>query len=150
MKERGLRSSWIRVVEDSGFYNQVPLSKRRRPLWNESTSGSTSTVAGRWWCESVAGERLSVVRVDNDPVALAAAVTEAGPSPGGGDRGRLPLVLGGGPAAGAERHGASGQPQGVELGDRRVKNDVVDATDLADMLRLGRPPRRVDRPAGDP
>ena len=28
-----------------------------------------------------AGERLSVVRVDNDPVALAAAVTEADPSP---------------------------------------------------------------------
>ena len=30
---------------------------------------------------SAARERLSVVRVDNDPVALAAAVTEAGPSP---------------------------------------------------------------------
>jgi hypothetical protein len=30
---------------------------------------------------SAVGERLSVVRVDNDPVAIAAAVTEAGPSP---------------------------------------------------------------------
>ena len=30
---------------------------------------------------SAAGERLSVVRVDNDPVALAAAVAAAGPSP---------------------------------------------------------------------
>ena len=30
---------------------------------------------------SAAGERLSVVRVDNDPVAIAAAVGEAGPSP---------------------------------------------------------------------
>jgi hypothetical protein len=30
---------------------------------------------------SPSGERLSVVRVDNDPVALAAAVAEAGPEP---------------------------------------------------------------------
>ena len=30
---------------------------------------------------SAAGERLSVMRVDNDPVPIAAAVTEAGPGP---------------------------------------------------------------------
>jgi len=30
---------------------------------------------------SAAGERLSVVRVDNDPVAIAAAVGAAGPGP---------------------------------------------------------------------
>ena len=31
-------------------------------------------------------------------------------------------------------------PKALNWGDRRVKNDVVDATDLADMLRLGRLP----------
>ena len=31
-------------------------------------------------------------------------------------------------------------PQALNWGDRRVKNDVIDATDLADMLRLGRLP----------
>ena len=29
-------------------------------------------------------------------------------------------------------------PRALNWGDRRVKNDVIDATDLADMLRLGR------------
>ena len=31
-------------------------------------------------------------------------------------------------------------PKALNWGDRRVKNDVIDATDLADMLRLGRLP----------
>jgi transposase len=31
-------------------------------------------------------------------------------------------------------------PNGLNWGERRVKNDIVDATDLADMLRLGRLP----------
>jgi transposase len=31
-------------------------------------------------------------------------------------------------------------PQALNWGERRVKNDVIDATDLADMLRLGRLP----------
>jgi transposase len=31
-------------------------------------------------------------------------------------------------------------PQALNWGERRVKNDVVDATDLADMLRLNRLP----------
>jgi transposase len=31
-------------------------------------------------------------------------------------------------------------PKALNWGDRRVKSDVVDATDLADMLRLGRLP----------
>jgi transposase len=32
-------------------------------------------------------------------------------------------------------------PNALNWGDRRVKNDVIDATDLADMLRLGRLPK---------
>ena len=49
---------------------------------DESTSGLTSTVAGRWWCGSgPRGKRLSVVRIDNSPAALAEAVTAAGDHP---------------------------------------------------------------------
>jgi hypothetical protein len=43
-------------------------------------------------------------------------------------------------AAGARVHLAN--PSALNWGQRRVKNDVADATDLADMLRLGRLPRR--------
>jgi transposase len=89
---------------------------------------------------SAAGERLSVVRVDNDPVALAAAVTEAGPRPEVvieatyGWYWVVDLLQ----ELGATVHLAN--PKALNWGDRRVKNDVVDATDLADMLRLGRLP----------
>ena len=40
-------------------------------------------------------------------------------------------------------------PNALNWGDRRVKNDVNDATDLADMLRLNRLRGGVDRAAGD-
>ena len=89
---------------------------------------------------SAAGERLSVVRVDNDPVAIAAAVAEAGPSPEVvieatyGWYWVVDLLQ----ELGATVHLAN--PKALNWGDRRVKNDVVDATDLADMLRLGRLP----------
>ena len=80
------------------------------------------------------------MRVDNDPLSIAAAVAEAGPNPEVvieatyGWYWIVDLV------AGAGRDGASGEPVGVELGQRRVKNDERDATDLIDMLRLGRLP----------
>ncbi len=41
-------------------------------------------------------------------------------------------------------------PKALNWGERRVKNDVNDATDLADMLRLNRLAGGVDRAAGDP
>ena len=90
---------------------------------------------------SAAGERLSVMRVDNDPVAIAAAVTEAGPRPEVvieatyGWYWVVDLLQ----ELGATVHLAN--PKALNWGDRRVKNDVVDATDLADMLRLGRLPQ---------
>ena len=89
---------------------------------------------------SPSGERLSVVRVDNDPVALAAAVAEAGPCPEVvieatyGWYWAVDLLQ----SMGARVHLAN--PKALNWGERRVKNDVVDATDLADMLRLGRLP----------
>jgi transposase len=86
------------------------------------------------------GEKLSVQRLANDPVAIGAAVAEAGPDA------EVVLEATYGwywivdmlQAHGHRVHLAD--PQGLNWGQRRVKNDERDATDLADMLRLGRLP----------
>jgi transposase len=89
-----------------------------------------------------AGEKLSTIRVANDPLTIAAAVAEAGPDP------EVVLEATYGwywvvdllQANGVRVHLAN--PQGLNWGQRRVKNDERDAIDLADMLRLGGCPRR--------
>jgi transposase len=89
---------------------------------------------------NVAGERLAVVKVDNNAVAFAAAMADAGDAPEVvieatyGWYWVVDLLQ----ELGATVHLAN--PQALNWGDRRVKNDVVDATDLADMLRLNRLP----------
>ena len=88
-----------------------------------------------------AGEQLSAVRIDNDPVALGLEIAKAGPDP------EVVLEATYGwywavdvlQAAGARVHLA--HPLGVKgFAYRRVKNDVRDAADLADLLRMGRLP----------
>ena len=89
---------------------------------------------------SATGEKLSCVRIANDPMAIAAAVVAAGPGPEVvieatyGWYWVVDLLQ----ANGARVHLAN--PQGLNWGQRRVKNDERDAIDLADMLRLGRLP----------
>jgi transposase len=96
------------------------------------------------------GSRLGVARISNSPEALRSAIAVAGPEP----RVVLEATYGWYWAAdtladaGAEVHLA--HPLGVKAYSvRRVKNDVRDATDLADLLRMGRlaeawiAPRRV-------
>jgi transposase len=84
------------------------------------------------------GELLSKVHIDNDPVAMAEAVAAAGPEP----EVVLEATFGWYWAAdllqemGAHVHLA--HPLGNNWGNRRVKNDERDATDLVDLLRLGR------------
>ena len=84
------------------------------------------------------GETLDTVRIDNDPVALAAEVSKAGPHP----EVILEATYGWYWAAdvltecGATVH--LSHPLGNNWGNRRVKNDERDATDLVDLLRLGR------------
>jgi transposase len=84
------------------------------------------------------GERLSSVRIDNSPLALAEAVGEAGPEP----EVVIEATWGWYWAAdvlaemGARVHLA--HPLGVKgFENRRVKNDDRDATLLAELLRLG-------------
>jgi transposase len=87
---------------------------------------------------NAAGARLGVVRVANDPFELADAMRDAGESPvvvieaTYGWYWAVDLL---------QELGASvylANPKALNWGDRRVKNDVVDAHDLADMLRMGR------------
>src|SRR5438128_4197461 len=89
---------------------------------------------------SAAGERLAVTRVGNDPFEFAAVIAEAGNSPAVvieatyGWYWVVDLLQ----ELGATVHLAN--PKALNWGERRVKNDVIDATDLADMLRLNRLP----------
>jgi transposase len=87
------------------------------------------------------GSRLGTARITNSPAALRAEIARAGASP------RVVLEATYGwywaadtlAAAGAEVHLA--HPLGVKaFAYRRVKNDVRDAADLADLLRMGRLP----------
>src|SRR5829696_2221553 len=84
------------------------------------------------------GEHLDAVRIMNDPYALAAVMAKAGEHP----EVVLEATYGWYWAAdvlaecGARLHLA--HPLGNNWGHRRVKNDERDATDLVDLLRLGR------------
>jgi transposase len=84
------------------------------------------------------GEKVSCVRIANDPVALSLAVADAG-----GDADVVIEATYGWywavdllQADGHRVHLA--HPSGNDWGNRRVKNDERDARDLADLLRLGR------------
>jgi transposase len=82
-----------------------------------------------------AGEVLAVSKIDNDPVALAMAVAEAGPDP------EVALEACYGWYWAADLLQAEGakvhliHPLGLHWDSRRVKNDVKDATELANRLR---------------
>src|SRR5512133_202475 len=87
------------------------------------------------------GEQLGWVRIDNDPVALGLELAKAGPDPEVvleatyGWYWAVDVLRG----AGAQVHLA--HPLGVKgFAYRRVKNDVRDAQDLADLLRMRRLP----------
>ena len=90
--------------------------------------------------KDVAGEKLGSVRVANDAMSIASALADAGPNP------EVVIEATYGwywivdwlQAQGARVHLAN--PSGLNWGQRRVKNDERDATDLIDMLRLGRLP----------
>src|SRR5438034_11777888 len=84
------------------------------------------------------GEKVSCVRIANDPVALSLAVADAGEDAEVvieatyGWYWAVDLLQ----AVGHRVHLA--HPSGNDWGNRRVKNDERDARDLADLLRLGR------------
>ena len=91
--------------------------------------------------QSETGEQLGVSRIVNEPMALVTEISKAGPAP----QVVLEATYGWYWAAdvladaGAQVHLA--HPLGITgFAHRRVKNDVRDAADLADLLRMGRLP----------
>jgi transposase len=86
------------------------------------------------------GEKLSCVRLPNDPVEISEELARAGESPEVvieatyGWYWLVDLLQ----EQGAKVHLA--HPSGLKWEGRRVKNDEVDATDLADRLRMHRLP----------
>jgi transposase len=91
-------------------------------------------------CLSADGERLGVHRIVNDPCELVAVMARCGEAPEVvieatyGWYWAVELLQ----ELGATVHLAN--PNALNWGDRRVKNDERDAHDLADMLRLNRLP----------
>jgi transposase len=84
------------------------------------------------------GELLSKVHIDNDPVALAEAVGAAGPEPEVVLEATFGWYWAADVLADMGAHVHLAHPLGNNWGNRRVKNDERDATDLVDLLRLGR------------
>ncbi len=90
--------------------------------------------------EGESGEETGVVRIDNEPLALALAVAKAGPAP------EVAIEATAGwywavdvlQDQGARVHLVN--PSGLAWGDRRVKNDYRDCKELLDRLRLGKLP----------
>jgi transposase len=109
-------------VEQSQQYVGIDLHRRRSVIVRRDASGKT----------------IETVRIDNDPVALAAEVTKAGAHP----EVILEATYGWYWAADVLKEcGATvhlSHPLGNNWGNRRVKNDERDATDLVDLLRMGR------------
>ncbi len=94
------------------------------------------------------GEELSVVRIENDPVALSVAVAEAGPNP----EVAIEATYGWYWAVDAlQAHGAQVHlvhPGGLRWEDRRVKNDYRDCCDMMKRMRLGELPEAWIAPVG--
>jgi len=109
-------------VEQVQQYIGIDLHRRRSVIVRRTQSGET----------------LDTVRIDNDPVALATELAKAGEHP----EVILEATYGWYWAAdvinecGGKVHLA--HPLGNNWGNRRVKNDERDATDLVDLLRMGR------------
>src|SRR5271166_5397822 len=142
MKGRGLRSSWRsrRMLGVSTFHEswEAPMNEYDGKQFVGIDLHRQRSVIVR---QSESGEQLSAVRIVNDPVALGLQLEDAGADP------EVVLEATYGwywavdvlQAQGAQVHLA--HPLGVKgFRYRRVKNDVRDAGDLADLLRMGRLP----------
>ena len=99
-------------------------------------------------CQNSAGEEMSVVRIDNDPVALSTAVAAAGPNPDVAIEATYGWywAVDALQAEGARVHLV--HPRGMGGDDRRVKNDYRDCLEMLKRLRLGELPEAWIAPVG--
>jgi hypothetical protein len=142
MKERGLRSSWVSPA-DAGVLTrfttkEAPVSEYDGKQFVGIDLHRHRSVIVR---QTVEGEQLGVVRIANDPLTLGLEIAKAGECPEvvleatyGWYWAADVLAEAGARVHLAHRLGIKGFTY------RRVKNDVRDAADLADLLRMGRLP----------
>ncbi|MDP1803959.1 MAG: transposase, partial [Acidimicrobiales bacterium] len=90
--------------------------------------------------EDEAGEEVGVVRIDNDPFALAAAVADAGPEPEVAIEATYGWYWAVDVLEELGAHVRLVNPSGLQWGDRRVKNDYKDCKELLDRMRLHKLP----------
>ncbi|WP_043715058.1 IS110 family transposase [Kutzneria sp. 744] len=91
--------------------------------------------------QTAAGEHLATVRIANDPIALGLEIGKAGPQPEVVLEATYGWYWAADVLAEAGAHVHLAHPLGIKgFAYRRVKNDVRDAGDLADLLRMGRLP----------
>jgi transposase len=91
--------------------------------------------------QSATGESLGVVRIANDPMALAEEIGKAGESPEVVLEATYGWYWAADVLSEAGAHVHLAHPLGIKgFSYRRVKNDVRDAADLADLLRMNRLP----------
>jgi transposase len=88
--------------------------------------------------KNAAGEVLSKTHIVNEPMALAEAVSAAGPEPEVVLEATFGWYWAADVLADMGAHVHLAHPLGNDWGKRRVKNDERDANDLVDLLRLGR------------
>ena len=115
-------------------------SRKRGPVEREYVAVDLHRLRSLIVREDDRGEEVGVVRIDNDPVALALAVAQAGPEP----EVAIEATYGWYWAVDVlEEQGAKVHlvnPSGLAWGDRRVKNDYRDCKELLDRLRLHKLP----------
>jgi len=88
------------------------------------------------------GQQLGVVRIANDPIALGLEIAQAGEHPDVVLEATYGWYWAADVLAEAGAHVHLAHPLGIKgFTYRRVKNDVRDAGDLADLLRMGRLPQ---------
>lgn len=90
--------------------------------------------------EDEAGQEVGVVRIDNDPLTLAAAVADAGPEPEVAIEATYGWYWAVDVLEELGAHVRLVNPSGLQWGDRRVKNDYKDCKELLDRMRLHKLP----------
>ncbi len=129
------------VVETRGFHKQDPREEEEAPMDRQYVGIDFHRRRSVIVRLDSNGERLGVHRIVNDPFELSRVIALCGEAPQVvieatyGWYWAVDLLQ----DLGAMVHLAN--PNALNWGDRRVKNDEIDAHDLADMLRLGRMPR---------
>ncbi len=97
--------------------------------------------------EDEGGNEVGVVRIDNDPVALAAAMADAGPDPQVAIEATYGWYWAVDVLEGLGAEVRLVNPSGLAWGDRRVKNDYKDCKELLDRMRLHKLPEAWIAPA---